>query len=92
MDLAGELPIPITQQLELQHIWRLTRQKLDYFRRELERADARFRNELEQLHNALLPEIIACQVRLSNCILERFCLDSCFTEQWKAIWLNTERA
>ena len=90
MELSKELPIPISQRLELQHTWRVTRQKLAYFRKELERADDAFRQELELLHNALLPEIISCQVKLSDRLIRKFCKDECATERWSSIWLQVQ--
>ncbi|NJB84745.1 hypothetical protein GGR26_000490 [Lewinella marina] len=86
--LAEELPMPLSLRLELQQSWRITRQKLAYFRRELERADDGFKRELEQLHNALLPEVISYQVRVGAMMISDTCTDHRYLHRWKAIWTN----
>lgn len=86
--LAENLPMPDALRAELMQTWRITRQKLAYFRRELERADGEFRKELEILHNALLPEVITYQVRLGAMMIGETCADHCYLHRWKAIWTN----
>ncbi|PPK85834.1 hypothetical protein CLV84_2741 [Neolewinella xylanilytica] len=86
--MAGDIPMPIALRSELLQTWRITRQKLAYFRRELERADGEFRKELEVLHNALLPEVIAYQVRLGAMMIGDTCEDHRYLHRWRAIWTN----
>lgn len=84
--MAERLPMPDALRNELAQTWRITRQKLAYFRRELEKADGEFRRELEVLHNALLPEVINYQVRLGFMMITDTCTDQRFLTEWKNIW------
>ena len=86
--MAQEIPMPDALRSELQQTWRITRQKLAYFRRELERADGEFIKELEVLHNALLPEVISYQVRLGAMMIGDTCDDHRYLHRWKSIWSN----
>ena len=84
--MAERLPMPEALRSELAQTWRITRQKLAFFRRELEKADGELRRELETLHNALLPEVINYQVRLGYMMLTDTCSDSSYLAEWKTIW------
>ncbi len=86
--MAEDIPMPVALRSELLQTWRITRQKLAYFRRELERADGEFKSELEVLHNALLPEVISYQVRLGAMMIGDTCQDHRYLHRWKAIWTN----
>ena len=88
VNLAESIPMPTALRYELLQTWRITRQKLAYFRRELERADGEFRSELEVLHNTLLPEVISYQVRLGAMMISDTCEDNSYLSQWKRIWNN----
>ena len=84
--MADSIPMPEALRSELAQTWRITRQKLAYFRRELEKADGEFRRELEILHNALLPDVINYQVRLGFMMLSDTCTDQRYLTEWKNIW------
>ncbi|WP_116107869.1 hypothetical protein [Lewinella sp. IMCC34191] len=86
--MAEDIPMPQALRSELLQTWRITRQKLAYFRRELERADGEFRKELEVLHNALLPEVISYQVKLGAMMISDTCKDGRYLHRWQAIWTN----
>ena len=86
--MAENIPMPPSLRSELLQTWRITRQKLAYFKRELERADGEFRSELEVLHNTLLPEVISYQVRLGAMMIGDTCQDNDYLHQWRRIWKN----
>ena len=82
------MPTPL--KMEFQQQWRITRQKLAYFRRELSRADGELREDLMLLHGALLPEVISYQVKLGSMMIGDTCPDHRFMHRWNAIWTNME--
>ena len=86
--MVEKMPMPTPLRSELMQTWKITRQKLAYFRRELERANGEFRSELEVLHNTLLPEVISYQVRLGAMMIGDTCEDHTYLQQWKRIWNN----
>lgn len=86
--LVDSLPMPAPLRRELQQTWRITRQKLAYFRREFYRADGELQEDLRILHAALLPEVIAYQVKLGAMMISDTCDDRCYLGEWKEIWKN----
>ncbi|MBB4078442.1 hypothetical protein GGR28_001055 [Lewinella aquimaris] len=86
--LIQALPIPPALQSHLHQTWRITRQKLAYFRRELSRSDGELQEELEVLHSTLLPEVISYQIRLGAMMISDTCPDHQYLNQWKSIWSN----
>lgn len=88
--LAETLPMPDALRMELQQTWRITRQKLAYFRRELAKAGGELREELVILHSALLPEVISYHVRLGSMMITDTCDDHRFLHRWNAIWTNID--
>ncbi len=88
VDMIETIPIPAPLKSELQQTWRITRQKLAYFRRELSRADGELQEELETLHETLLPQVITYQVKIGAMMIADTCSDRSYLEQWKTIWSN----
>jgi hypothetical protein len=88
VQMAGDMPMPASLRSELQQTWRITRQKLAYFRRELERADGEMQEELEVLHGALLPNVINYQVKLGAMMISDTCTDRDYLERWNELWKN----
>lgn len=88
VQLVDTLPMPLPLRTEFLQTWRITRQKLAYFRRELARADGELQQDLAVLHSALLPEVISYQVKLGTMMISDTCKDHRYLHQWKAIWSN----
>ncbi len=88
VDLVEGLPLPVPLKSELQQTWRITRQKLAFFRRELARADGELQEELETLHETLLPQVISYQVKMGAMMISDTCVDRTHLDQWKRIWSN----
>ncbi|MCP9235670.1 hypothetical protein [Lewinella sp. JB7] len=86
--MIDTLPIPPALQSHLQQTWRITRQKLAYFRRELARSDGELQQDLEVLHATLLPEVISYQVKLGAMMIADTCPDQQYLNEWKSIWSN----
>ena len=82
------IPLPVELQQELQQVWRITRQKLVYFRRELERSEGEQAEELRLLHRALLPQVINYHVKLGELMINDNCDDRHYLQGWQAIWKN----
>lgn len=80
------LPLPDVFKQELRQTWRITRQKLTFFRRELERSEGELAEELRVLHHALLPEVINYHVRLGELMIADHCDDTTYLQQWQSIW------
>ncbi|WP_157974306.1 hypothetical protein [Lewinella sp. IMCC34183] len=68
--------------------WWGTRQKLVYFRQELQRADGDFKCALERLHRELLSDVISCLVRQGERILSAHGAGNHHIQRWNAIWLK----
>ena len=88
VDMIENIPLPRALQAELRQTWRITRQKLAFFRRELARADGELQEDLETLHGALLPQVISYQVKIGAMMISDSCADRSYLHQWKAIWSN----
>lgn len=80
------LPLPEALRQELRQTWRITRQKLTFFRRELERSEGELAEELRVLHHALLPQVINYHVRLGELMIADHCDDTTYLQQWQSIW------
>ena len=85
------VPLPAALQQELQQTWRITRQKLGYFRRELERSKGEQAEELSLLHRALLPQVINYHVKLGELMIDDNCKDHKHLQGWRAIWKNFDQ-
>ncbi|WP_420460813.1 hypothetical protein [Neolewinella sp.] len=88
VSLIPTLPLPLELRTELAQTWRITRQKLAYFRRELDRSDGELLDELRILHAALLPRVMQYQVRLGEMMIADNCTDDSYLKRWNAIWQN----
>jgi hypothetical protein len=88
VDMADDLPMPLPLRSELQQTWRITRQKLAYFLRELERSDGEMQEELTTLHSALLPDVISYQVKLGAMMIGDTCADRNYLDRWNELWNN----
>ena len=86
------IPLPGELQQELQQTWRITRQKLTYFRRELERSQGELADDLRVLHRTLLPQVIDYHVKLGELMISDNCLDDTYLQGWRAIWQNYDQA
>lgn len=86
--LVDTIPLPQPLRAELQQSWRITQQKLAYFRRELSRADGKLSEELQQLHSTLLPPVISYQVKVGAMMISDTCGDETSLRDWNDIWKN----
>lgn len=87
--LVDTLPLQPALRAELRQSWHITRQKLAYFKRELERADGELREELSLLHHALLPDVISYQVKMGDMMIGDHCAgDHTYLHRYRAIWNN----
>lgn len=87
-DLLDQTPLPIHLKSVLKQNWRVTRQKLSYFRRELQRSEGEVREDLKVLHHTLLPDVIHYQVTLGTMILDDNCSDKAHIQNWRALWTD----
>ena len=88
VSLIPTLPLPLELRTELAQMWRITRQKLAFFRRELDRSDGELLDDLRILHAALLPSVMQYQVRLGHMMIADNCTDESYLQRWNAIWQN----
>ena len=86
--LISTLPIPTELRAELAQTWRITRQKLAYFRRELDRSDGELLEDLRVLHAALLPRVMQYQVKIGQMMIADNCSDTAYLHRWNAIWTD----
>jgi hypothetical protein len=86
--IAEDLPLPLALRLELQQTWRITRQKLAYFRREFLRAEGETREELDILHSLLLPDVIDYQIKIGAMMIEDNCGETEHLFRWRKLWTN----
>jgi len=90
VQLVDSLPVSDASRTQLRQTWDVTRQKLDFFRREMALADGELQRDLAVLHGALLPEVISYQVKMGEVIITNSCSDHRYLSQWREIWQNFE--
>ncbi|CAH0999773.1 hypothetical protein LEM8419_01073 [Neolewinella maritima] len=91
VNLINTLPLPSELHAELAQSWRITRQKLAFFRRELERCDGEVQEELRIMHSALLPQVMQYQIKVGAMMIADHCDDKQYLEKWSSIWNEFSR-